>query len=106
MSAPVFDVNALEREGAPEPFEFVLGPRKFVMGDPHEMVFDEILAILVEMAKGQIVAALSKMLPEGDRKEFQAEARKIPVFKLNGLSKAFRDHYGMNLPESGASLLS
>lgn len=97
-----FDVRALEREGDPGPFP-ILFDREYVMLDPKAMTFDEIFQVMQDFGNGKVLDALSGAVAEEDREDFLVQARQTPVFQLEGLLKAYREHYQFNLPEAVAS---
>lgn len=91
------DLDALEREGDPGPFIFVLGGREYEMLDPQGMDYRDMLPILEATQKGDVKAALHGLLDEEDTEAFWEN--RIPAFKLNALCQGWLEHYGLGSRE-------
>lgn len=88
------DLDALEREGAPEPFDFVLGGKRYMMSDPKEVDWQDLLA-----AMSNPVMFFRLVLPAEDQRVF-FETR-LPSWKMNKLMQRYQDHYGLpSLPNA------
>jgi hypothetical protein len=94
--AVVFDVNALEREGAPTPFDVKLGTKRYRLVDPPELSVNDFLGITANPASF-LAAAVAKK----DRQSFIDALLTMPAWKVNAVVKAYREHFG--LPEPGES---
>jgi hypothetical protein len=91
------DLDALEREQAPDPFSFVHEGRTFVLADPQEMDWRDIVDAL-----GHPELFFRSALSDEDRKVFLSQ--KMPAWKLGALVKRYREHYGMLDPGELAAL--
>jgi hypothetical protein len=96
---PVLDLDTLEREGgSPEPFDFVLDGRRFILSDPKEIDWQDLIA-----AMRSPILFFKMVLPADDQKPFFAA--KIPAWKMNALMTGYQDHYGLpGQGEAGALL--
>jgi hypothetical protein len=91
--APVFDMDALEREGAvPEPFTFQYEGATYHMLDPQEIDWQNLLSGLRNPALFVRFA-----MPLDEQRDFFA--RQVPSWKMNKLMAAYQDHFG--LPDLG-----
>jgi hypothetical protein len=88
------DLDALEREGAAEPFTFTHAGRQYTLNDPQEQDWQQLM-----MAASNPLLALRLLLPEKDKDAFFETP--LPTWKLRALIKAYREHYGV--PEEGES---
>lgn len=94
-----FDVDALEREDTPEPFTTKLGGRKFQLVDPAACSWED-LAIITSQPASFLAAAVG----EKDREAFIEALGKLPTWKVNALSGAYREHFALtDSGEAGAS---
>lgn len=97
--AKSFDLDALEREDAPEPFAAMLGGQQFIFNDPQEMDWKEAVAIGPSDVTEFLVASL------GPDQYEEFKTKRLPLWKLIKLSEAVQKHYGM-LPEGEDSASS
>lgn len=88
------DLDVLEREDTPEPFTVKLGGKTYRMVDPGECSWEDLASITSRPA-----AFLSVAVAEKDREAFLTALAKLPTWKVNALSGAYRKHFG--LPDSG-----
>lgn len=91
------DLDAMEREQAPAPFSFIHLGRTFVLADPQEMDWRDIVDAL-----GHPELFFRSALSDEDRAEFLRQ--KMPAWKLGALVKRYREHYGMLDPGELAAL--
>jgi hypothetical protein len=89
---PALDLDKLEREGAPKPFDFVLDGHRYLMSDPQEVDWQDMLAALQNP-----VMFFRLVLPADDQQQFFRT--KLPAWRMNKLMQAYQDHYG--LPSAG-----
>lgn len=96
---PNVDLNldTLEREGAPEPFAFVLGGDRFVCEDPQELDYRDFSQIDESDLEGQF----KMLLPKDHAKFFK---HKLQLWKQMRLMRDIVNHYGLG--EGVASPLS
>ena len=87
------NLDVLDRErttgtAPPEPFDFELNGRYYVLGDPHELDWQITLDVM-----SNPIRMIQALLPKAE----QAEFFKAPLagWKLNALLDAFMDHYGL-----------
>jgi hypothetical protein len=83
-----FDLDALEREGRPEPFAFIHNNRQFILQDPQEQDWQQLLVVM-----SNPVLFLRLLLRAEDKDAFFENP--MPTWKLNALTRAFREHYGL-----------
>ncbi len=89
------DLDTLEREGgSPTPFVFVLDGKRYLMSDPREVDWQDLVSALTNP-----FIFFKLMLPPDDQTTFFTA--KIPSWKLNKLIDSYVAHYG--LPTSGES---
>lgn len=86
------NLDALEREGRPEPFAFIHNNRQYILADPQDQDWQQLLVVV-----SNPLLFLRLVLEEKDRDSFFEDS--MPAWKLNALTKAYRQHYG--LPELG-----
>lgn len=82
-----FDLDGLEREGAPGPFVTHIGGRRIQFVDANEVDWQTIETLDSDRALYKLV------IPEEDQEHFFAQ--KIPMWKIQALARAYRDHFGM-----------
>ncbi|MDG9703816.1 hypothetical protein [Streptomyces sp. DH37] len=87
-STPSLDLDALEREGAPEPFTIVHGDTLFTLADPRELDW----RLIDRLGTGPADADLRVLL--GDQYDAFAQHR-MPGWKLDMLLTRWREHYGL-----------
>lgn len=88
------DLDALEREGAALPFDFVLGGRRYLMSDPKEVDWQDLIS-----AMANPLMFFRLVLPPEDRSEFFTT--KLATWKMDKLINAYLEHYGLpNLPNA------
>jgi hypothetical protein len=89
------DLDALEREGAPTPFDFILEGKRYMLSDPQEVDWQDLLAAL---SNPHMFFRL--VLPAEDHREF-FETR-LPSWKMRKLMARYQDHYGIpDVPNAG-----
>ncbi len=86
------DLDKLDREGAPGPFDFVLEGRRYIMSDPQDVDWQDLLS-----AMQNPVMFFRLVLPADDQTAFFTT--RLPAWKMNKLMSAYQDHYG--LPSAG-----
>lgn len=92
------DLDTLEREGAPQPFDFIHDGKRYMMSDPKEVDWQDLIAA---MSNPHMFFRL--VLPAEDRQTF-FESR-LPAWKMNILMQRYQDHYGLpNVPNAGGLL--
>lgn len=96
-SPAALDLDKMEREGAAAPFDFVLGGKRYLMSDPQEVDWQDLMAAMSSPAM-----FFRLVLPAEDRAQF-FEAR-CPTWKMNRLMQAYLDHYGLPSGPNAAGL--
>lgn len=90
------DLDALDREGAPEPFVIKHGGKRIVMIDPHELDWRDLMDALTQPRKFFDIC-----MSPSDAKKF-AET-KLPGYKLQALMNGYMEHHGIpSSPEAAA----
>src|SRR5688572_16634169 len=85
--APInFDLDALDREGSPDPFVAKIAGRRIEFRDAMDIDWQDLALINSDRA------LFRRIVPEKDQEHFFAQA--IPQWKVNQLAQAYRDHYG------------
>lgn len=82
------DLDALEREGAPAPFDFMLGGKRYLLSDPQEVDWQDLIAA---MSHPHMFFRL--VLPAEDHNQF-FETR-LPSWKMRKLMERYQNHYGI-----------
>lgn len=89
------DLDALEREDRALPFRFLLNGNSYLLSDPQEIDWQDLLAA---MASPQMFFRL--VLPADQRESFFTS--KVPSWKMRKLMDRYNDHYGLpSLPNAG-----
>jgi hypothetical protein len=93
---PAIDLDKLEREGTvKDPFDFVHNGRRYLMSDPVEIDWQDLLVAL-----NNPVMFFRLVLPADDRNAFFSD--KLPSWKMQKLTQAYLDHYGLpSAPNAG-----
>ncbi len=92
------DLDSLEREGGTRlPFDFTLGTKRFLMADPEELDWQDLVAGMQNP-----VVFFRRVLPPEDRDEFFRQH--LPSWKLKVLMKKYQDHYGLPDAPNAAGL--
>lgn len=87
------DLDSLEREGgSPLPFVFQLGGKRFMLSDPKEIDWQDLITALTNP-----YVFFKLTLPPDDQEAFFSS--KVPSWKLNHLVEKYIEHYG--LPTGG-----
>lgn len=87
------DLDKIEREGgSPKPFDFVLDGKRYVMSDPQEIDWQDLLS-----AMSNPVMFFRLVLPPDEQNEFFRT--RLSAWRMNKLMTAYQDHYG--LPSQG-----
>lgn len=89
-STVTFDLDALERENTPEKFTAKLGGKTFHMVDPAACSWED-LAIITSQPASFLAAAVA----EKEREAFIEALGKLPTWKVNALSGAYREHFAL-----------
>lgn len=87
LKTPTLDLDALERDDAPEPFRAVIGGEEFVFGDVDDLDWKDATALHPEDAEPLLRALLGD---DFDR----FNSKPLPLWKLQALSNALDEHYG------------
>lgn len=83
------NLDTLDREDAKEPFRFVLGGKQWIARDMYETDWQELVAVNADNPEQILKVFL------GDKfNEFRAK-RGVPMWKIDKLADAIRDHYGI-----------
>lgn len=94
LSKNALNLDALEREGAPEPFEVFHGGRLYKLTDPKEIDWQDLIAAL-----GNPALFFRRVLPESEWTTFMST--KMPTWKMNKLMEKYLQHYGLpDLPNA------
>ncbi len=96
-ATPALDLDALEREGAPDPFDFVLEGKRYIMSDPKSVDWQDLLA-----AMSNPVMFFRLVLPADDQALFFQT--RLSAWKMQKLMEAYQTHYGMPSPGNAAGL--
>lgn len=97
---PVLNLDALEREGgSPEPFDFLLDGRRFILADPRDIDWQDLIS-----AMRNPIIFFKMVLPADDQRDFFNA--KIPAWKMNALMQGYQDHYGIPGQGEAAALLA
>lgn len=89
------DLDSLERENRPLPFRFLLGGKSYLLSDPQDIDWQDLLAA---MSSPQMFFRL--VLPADQRETFFAAT--VASWKMRKLMDRYNDHYGLpNLPNAG-----
>lgn len=91
------NLDAVERDNAPEPYKFTLGGKVWIAVDPLDIDWRD----LADLNVNDLRQVMKTMLP--DRFD-EFNKIKLPAWKVNRLAQDIIDHYGlMNLGEDNAS---
>lgn len=91
------NLDTLEREGAPVPFDFIHDGKRFLLSDPKELDWQDVISA---MSNPHMFFKL--VLPAEDRRAF-FESR-MPTWKMNILMERYQDHYGLPSVPNAAGL--
>ena len=90
------DLDSLEREGErPEPYAFHLGGEQFFIEDPIDLDWQGVLSV----DPRDTVKALRIWM--GDEQFLRFSKLKLPLWKMNELSKLVMDHFGLTAEAQG-----
>lgn len=92
------DLDSLEREGAQGPFDFVLEHKRYLLSDPQEVDWQDLIAAL-----SNPVMFFRLTLPAEDRVQFFTT--RIPTWKMHKLINAYLEHYGIPSGPNAGGLL-
>jgi hypothetical protein len=96
-STTMFDIDALEREGGPDPFVFAMGGRTYTMRPRDEIPWQDLLLAM----RNPVLFIRFTMSPE-DHEAFLDTS--IPMWKMDKLMEAYLEHFGIDAGEfSGSS---
>lgn len=93
------DLDNLEREGADQPFSFILGGHEYVLTDPRGIDWKQLITAM----RNPIIFFKSVMASPAEYEAFMNQD--LPVWKLNAVMKGYYTHYGMPDQDSLAALL-
>lgn len=82
------DLDLLERESAPRPFDFQLQGKRYMMSDPQEVDWQDLISALQNPHM-----FFRLVLPPEDRTEFFTTH--LPAWKMRILMQRYQDHYGL-----------
>lgn len=89
------NLDTLEREDAAIPFDFIHDAYRYVLSDPKEVDWQDLIAAMTNP-----VMFFRLVLPADDRRKF-FESR-LPMWKMNILMERYQDHYGLpSVPNAG-----
>ncbi len=91
----MLDLDSLEREGAAEPFTFQLAGKRFLMSDPRDVDWQD---LLVSLSSPQVFFRL--VLPPEDHQSFFGS--RLPGWKMQTLMTRYQQHYG--IPDAGEAV--
>lgn len=86
------DLDKLEREGAPIPFDFLLEGKRYIMSDPKDVDWQDLMA-----AMSSPTMFFRLVLPADDQQMFFQT--RMAAWKMNKLMERYQEHYG--LPSAG-----
>lgn len=87
-TTPALDLDALEREGAPGLFDFTLDGRRYIMSDPQEVDWQDLMA-----AMSSPTMFFRLVLPADDQTTFFTT--RLPAWKMRKLMESYQNHYGL-----------
>lgn len=91
------NLDALEREGTPDPFSIVLGGRRIIMADAQEVDWQTLMASMSAPR-----AFFRLIVPPDDQAHFFAAS--LPTWKMRSLMNAYTEHYGLTDEGNPAAL--
>jgi hypothetical protein len=89
------DLDALEREDAPELFVLKLGGKQYKLTDPRGLAWED----LTSLAAGESLHFLTPAVQGDARDAFNEALKKLPSWKVDKLADAYRAHFA--LPSAG-----
>lgn len=89
----VLDLDALERENAPAPFTFRHDGRRYLLRDPQDIDWQELM-----LAIDNSFQFFRSVLPADDQQQFFAA--KMPSWKMKALMERYQQHYGLPDPKA------
>lgn len=92
----VLDLDTLERENAPLPFTFRHGGRRYMLRDPQDVDWQELL-----LAIDNSYQFFHSVLPADDQKEFFKSP--MASWKMKALMERYQVHYGLSDPKALAA---
>lgn len=90
------DLDVLERENAPAPFTFVHQGRRFMMSDPQEVDWQE---LMVAISNPHMF--FRHVLPPEYHEPFFATH--MPSWKMSALMERYSQHYGLPDPKAAGA---
>lgn len=96
----VFDLDALERDGAPKPYKAKIGGTVYTFADPNEQDWQENEALMGGSTEDNLRAVL------GDKQYAKFAKEKLPVWKLNELNTRVSLHYAKYVGSPGEGVAS
>ena len=87
------DLDALEREKAPKPFYFQHLGERYLLVDPQEIDWQELI-----IAIGDTFTFFRTIIPADDREKFFTA--KLPSWKMRALMERYQEHYGLPNPKA------
>lgn len=85
------NLDKLEREGAPDPFEVRLGGKRIEMSDAQDIDWKTLIS-----AMGNPHTFFRLIVPADDQEHFFAQD--LPTWKMRRLMDAYTAHYGLTDP--------
>ena len=96
-TTPSLDLDTLEREGGtPDPFVVKLGGREYLLVDPKERDYADVLRAQQEIAAGNTLQALELYVDPADRSAFFHN--RLPGWKIDKLIEGYHQHFGLPSP--------
>lgn len=89
----ILDLDTLEREQAAKPFYFRHNERRYLLIDPQEMDWQDLI-----VAIGDMYAFFRKAVPVDDQPEFFTT--KMASWKMKALMERYQQHYGLPDPKA------
>ncbi len=92
----VLDLDLLERENAPAPFTFRHAGRRYMLRDPQDVDWQELM-----LAIDNSYQFFHSVLPADDQKDFFKAP--MPSWKMKTLMERYQQHYGITDPKAVAA---
>lgn len=92
----VLDLDTLERENAPAPFTFRHSGRRYLLRDPQDIDWQELILAIQDSFQ-----FFRSVLPADDQQEFFTAP--MASWKMKALMERYQDHYGLPDPKALAA---
>lgn len=92
----VLDLDTLEREDAPQPFTFRHAERRYMLRDPQDIDWQELL-----LAINDSYQFFRSVLPADDQEDFFTAP--MASWKMKALMERYQQHYGLPDPKALAA---